>query len=66
MMTYKEWILVAKKEWNGITVDYVDPEGNQYNEPLCFQTLDQALSYGQSCIDRLIRSKSKSLTSVHA
>jgi hypothetical protein len=28
MMTYKQWILVTKKEWNGIAVDYYDPEGN--------------------------------------
>ena len=53
-MTYKDWIIVATQEWNGLTVDYVDPEGNQYNEPFCFLTFDQALSYGQICIDRLI------------
>ena len=54
-MTYKDWILVAKKEWNGIAVDYFDQEGNQYNEPFCFPTIDQAISYGKSCIDRLIQ-----------
>jgi hypothetical protein len=44
MMTYKEWILVAKNEWNGIAVDYFDPEGNQYNEPLCFPTIEEVKS----------------------
>jgi hypothetical protein len=66
MMTYKEWILVAKNEWNGIAVDYFDPEGNQYKEPLCFPTIEEALSYGQICIDRLIQSKSQSLAKAHA
>ncbi len=65
MMTYKEWTLVTKKECNGIAVDYVDPEGKQYNEPFCFSTLDEAKSYGQICIDRLIESKSTSLAQAH-
>lgn len=59
-MTYKQWILVTQKEWNGIAIDYVDPEGNQYNEPFCFPTFDEAISYGQICIDRLIQSQPKS------
>lgn len=60
MINYKQWILLAKKEWNGIAIDYTDPEGNHYSEPFCFQSLDEAISYGRSCIDRLIRLKSKS------
>lgn len=63
-MTYKAWTIVTKKEWNGIAVDYVDPQGNEYNEPLCFPTFDEAIRYGQICIDRLMQSKSKSLTQV--
>lgn len=63
-MTYKQWILSIKKEWNGIAVDYFDPEGNHYIEPFCFATLDEAMGYGRICIDRLIQSKSKSLTQV--
>lgn len=63
-MTYKDWMIVATEEWNGITVNYVGPEGNQYNEPFCFLALDEALSYGQICIDRLIDSRAKSLTVV--
>jgi hypothetical protein len=58
MTNYKQWILVAKKELNGIAVDYADPEGNHYSEPFCFPTLDEALSYGRICIDRLIEAKS--------
>lgn len=61
MINYKQWILLAKQEWNGIVIDYTDPEGNYYSEPFCFQTLDQAIGYGRACIDRLIRLKSKSL-----
>ena len=57
---YKQWILLAKQELNGIVVDYTDPEGNHYSEPFCFQTIDEAIAYGQACIDRLIRLKSKS------
>ncbi len=64
-MTYKEWTLVTKKEWNGIAVDYIDPEGKQYNEPLCFPTLDEAINYGQICIDRRIQSKSIALAQAH-
>lgn len=62
MMTYKEWILSIKKEWNGIVVDYSDPEGNQYSEPFCFPTIDEAVKYAQICIDRLIQSNSKAFT----
>lgn len=61
MMNYKQWIIVTKKEWNGIVVEYTDPQGNQYSEPFCFHTLSEALNYGRICIDRLIASKSKLL-----
>jgi hypothetical protein len=56
-MTYKEWVLLTKKEMSGIAVDYTDPEGKSYSEPFCFPTLEEALNYGKLCIDRLIRSK---------
>ena len=64
-MTYKEWTLVTKKELNGVVVDYIDPEGNQYNEPLCFPTFDEAITYGQRCIDQLLRLQSKSLVQAY-
>lgn len=54
-MTYKQWNLITKKEGNGIAVDYTDPQGNIYNEPFCFHTLDEALSYGRMCIEQTIR-----------
>ena len=57
MLTYQRWTLVIKKEWNGIAIDYEDPEGNEYHEPFCFSTIDEALIYGKMCIDRLIQSK---------
>jgi hypothetical protein len=65
-MTYKAWTLVTQEEGNGIAVDYVDPQGNEYNEPLCFPTLDEAIRYGQICIDRLIQSQSKCLAQAYA
>jgi hypothetical protein len=34
-MTYKAWTLVTTK-WNSIAVDDVNPQDNEYNEPLCF------------------------------
>lgn len=61
-MTYKQWILNIKQEWNGIAVDYTDPEGKEYSEPFCFFTIEEAQSYGQMCIDRLIQSRAKSQT----
>jgi hypothetical protein len=57
MVTYKEWNLVTKEEWNRIAVDYIDPEGEVHSEPFCFYTLEEALSYGKMCIDQSIRSK---------
>lgn len=59
-MTYREWTLSIKKEWNGIVVEYFDPEGNRYSEPFCFPTFEEAKRYAQICIDRIIQSKSKS------
>ncbi|HAA27157.1 MAG TPA: hypothetical protein DCE56_05075 [Cyanobacteria bacterium UBA8553] len=56
-MTYKDWILLTKKELNGIAVDYTDPEGQLYSEPFCFYTLEEALNYGKLCIDQSIRSR---------
>ena len=63
-MIYKQWVLNIKQEWNGITVDYFDPEGNCYSEPFCFPTPNEAVSYGRLRVDQLIRSKSKSCTQV--
>lgn len=59
-MTYKQWTLVAKKEENGVVVDFYDLEGNYYQEPFRFPTLDEALSYGRICIDRLSQGKPQS------
>ena len=56
-MTYKDWILLTKKELNGIAVDYTDPEGQLYSAPFCFYTLEEALNYGKLCIDQSIRSR---------
>lgn len=56
-MTYKEWNLLTKKELNGITVDYTDPEGEFYSTPFCFHTLEEALNYGKLCIDQSIQSR---------
>jgi hypothetical protein len=61
-MTYKQWILATTQECNGFVVDYIDQEGNQYNELFCFATLDEAYNSGQVCIDRIIQSQSKSFT----
>ena len=63
-MIYKQWVLNIKQEWNGITVDYFDPEGNCYSEPFCFPTPNEAVSYGRLRVDQLIRSKSKFCTQV--
>jgi hypothetical protein len=57
-MIYKQWVLNIKQEWNGITVDYFDPEGNCYSEPFCFPTPNEAVSYGRLRVDQLIRSNS--------
>jgi len=65
MMTYKHWTLVMEQEENGVVVDYYDPEGNYYQEPFCFSTLDEALNYGRICIDKLIQAKSQSLTQAY-
>lgn len=61
MITYKQWILLPKKEGSYIVVDYTDPEGNQYSEPLSFHTFDEALSFGRISIDQLIQAKCKQL-----
>lgn len=58
-MTYKQWNLITKKEGNGIAVDYTDPQGNIYNEPFCFHTLDEAVSYGKMRIEQNIRKSEK-------
>ncbi len=57
-MNYKEWNLLAKKELNGITVDYTDPQGKCYSAPFCFHRLEEALNYGKLCIDQSIHLRS--------
>jgi hypothetical protein len=57
-MNYKQWNLLPIAEGSGISIDYIDPQGNAYSAPFCFSTLDEALNYGKLCIDQLIRSKS--------
>jgi hypothetical protein len=61
MINYKQSILESKKELNGVSVDYTEPEENQYQESFCFLTEAEALNFGRVCIDRLIKLKSKSI-----
>lgn len=58
-MIYKNWNIVTSKEYNGVVVDYVDPEGNWYSAPFRFYTNDEAESYGKICIDQSIQLKAK-------
>ncbi len=60
MINHKQSILKAK-ELNGVAVDYIEPEENQYTESFCFLTQAEAQNFGRACIDRLIKLKSKSI-----
>ncbi|MCV3213015.1 hypothetical protein OGM63_05650 [Plectonema radiosum NIES-515] len=62
MINYKQSILESNKELNSVTVDYTEPEENQYQESQSyFLTEAEALNFGRACIERLIKSKSKSI-----
>ncbi len=63
-IAYRNWNLLVKTEANGIVIDYTDVEGNFYSEPFCFQSMDEAISYGQICIDRLIKLECRLLRQV--
>jgi|GEM_PF-2631853 len=63
-INYKSWTLFVKTEANGIVIDYSDPDGSFYSEPFCFQIMDEAINYGQICIDRLIKLECRLLRQV--
>ena len=62
MINYKQSIVELKTELNRVSVDYTEPEENQYQESQSFfLTEAETLNFGRICIDRLIKLKSKSV-----
>ena len=62
MINYEQSIFESKKNLNGVAVDYTESEENQCQKSQSyFLTEAEALNFGKLCIERLIKSKSKSI-----